>query len=207
MGRGGESLAFEELLRRRGTSAAGNAEVEREILARYQDDCAVLVLDSSGFTRVTQRHGVIHFLALVVAVRDVVGPVLEEHDALAWWAEADNVYAVFPTARLAVAAALVAQERVGVANASRPRDERLAVCIGVGAGRLLRIGAEDVFGDEMNLAAKLGEDTAGPGEVLVTEAAWERVRDELDGVEAEPCSTRVGGIDLPYQRLTSGRLS
>ncbi len=62
---GEETRRFEALLRARGTSIEGNAEVEREILERYQDHCAVLVLDSSGFTRLTQAHGIIHFLALV----------------------------------------------------------------------------------------------------------------------------------------------
>lgn len=201
MGRGADSDRFEGLLRQRGTSASGNAEIELEILTLYQDDCAVLVLDSSGFTRATQRHGVIHFLSLVVAAHDLIRPVLDQHQALARWDEADNAYGVFPTARLAVQAALAVQSAIGRANAARAEDERLEVCIGVGAGRLLRIGTENAFGDEMNLAAKLGEDVAGPGEVLVTEAAWGRVRDDVSGLAAEPRSVVIGGVSLPYYLL------
>ena len=41
----------------------------------------------------------------------------------------------------------------------------------MGWGRILRIPGEtvDVFGEEVNFAAKLGEDTAKSGEILITE--------------------------------------
>jgi len=49
--------------------------------------------------------------------------------------------------------------------------------VGIGYGDVLRIGDADVFGAEVNAAAKLGEDTAVAGEILVTAA----VRDAVQG--------------------------
>ena len=44
------------------------------------------------------------------------------------------------------------------------------LCVGIGHGRVLKIGDSDVFGHEVNLASKLGEDTAKGHEILVTRA-------------------------------------
>ena len=41
-------------------------------------------------------------------------------------------------------------------------------------GRCLLIGSDDVYGSEMNLASKLGEDLAEAGDVLLTDAAFLR---------------------------------
>ena len=51
--------------------------------------------------------------------------------------------------------------------------EQLALGVGLGFGRLLRIGDRDVFGGEVNAAAKLGEDIAAAHEILVTGAVRE----------------------------------
>ena len=47
----------------------------------------------------------------------------------------------------------------------------IVLCVGVGFGKLIKLGDEDVFGHEVNLASKLGEDTAEGNEILVTRAA------------------------------------
>jgi len=187
-----------DLLRKRGTAMEGDPAVEREILERFQDDCAVMILDSSGFTRLTQKRGIIHFLALVVAMHDQAKPILDAHHALCHWAEGDNLYAVFPTARLAVECSLAIQEAVTASNSTRPPAERLEVCIGVGAGRMLRIGDETVFGDPMNLASKLGEDIAGPGEVLVSKAARTEIGDQRSDLEFVLLHESVSGVDLEF---------
>jgi hypothetical protein len=54
-------------------------------------------------------------------------------------------------------------------------------------GRVLRIGDHDVFGSEVNAAAKLGEDTEKPWEILVTQSV-------RDAAEKRP-ETGFGPID------------
>jgi adenylate cyclase len=205
---GHESARFEALLRRRGIDPAGDARIEREILERYQDECGVLVLDSSGFTRITQQRGIIHFLALVVAQRDLFRPIFEERDAIAHWFEADNAYGVFPTAKAAVQAALEIQRRRWEENERCPAESRLWVAIGLGYGKLLRIGSEDVYGDQMNLASRLGEDVAEAEEVLATDAVVAQIRDQVSGLDLEPRTTRTSGVEIAYHRLrTAGPLT
>ena len=198
---GDECSVLERLLRRRGVLLGKQPEVEREIIERYQDDCAVLVLDSSGFTRVTKKHGIVHFLSLVVAMRDICRPLFEAHEAISHWPHCDNMFAVFPTARQAVRCAVAIQEGVRAENEKRPPESRLEVCIGVGSGRLLRIGTEDVYGDEMNVASKLGEDVAEPGEILLTRAAFEEISNKVDGLRTEMLTTHISGVEIPYYSM------
>lgn len=207
MAGGEETIRLEELLRKRGIDAAGNPAVERELLERFQDTCAVMVLDSSGFTRLTRKHGIIHFMSLIVAMRDIIEPIVESHDALAAWSEADNSYAVFPSAKAAVRAGVEIQRATEAANQGRADASRLWVSVGIGFGKVLRIGTENVWGDEMNLASKLGEDTAEAREVLITDAAHEDVGGKVDDLSFEPQTVSLGGVEIPYFRVEYGAAS
>ena len=206
---GPEMKHFEALLRRRGFGAVPDLLAEREILERYQDDCAVLVLDCSGFTRITQSKGIIHFLSLVVAMRDLVKPLFPAHDALAWWHEADNLFAIFPTAWQALRAALAAQRAMQEANLVREPYSRLDVCIGLGSGKLLRIGTEDIYGDQMNLACKLGEDVAHGREILITDDFYVEVKDreEFQLLRFVPKQIRASDVEIRYYSVEYENLS
>ena len=198
MPQGAEMKSFEELLLKRGVSVAGNADLEREIIKRYETDCAVLILDSSGFTRRTRNEGIIHFLALLVDMQKRIQPIMEEHEVLFFWHEADNVFAVFPSALDAVKSAISIQKETQAVNKSRPSESQLGTCIGIGAGKMLKIGNENIFGEEMNAASKLGEDTAEPGEILITETAWTASKDYLAQVEAEERVMEISGVMFRY---------
>lgn len=200
---GPETTQFEELLRKRGVSSAGNAVVEREILQRYQDDCAVLVLDSSGFTRLTQEHGIIHFLSLVVALHDMLKPVTKRNEAISCWGLSDNLIAVFPTAHMALRCAVEMQQTVAQHNLLRNPAERLKVSIGVGCGKMLRVGCENVFGDPMNQACKLGEDIARADEILITEAVYKEAHPKMSGLAYEPRQTNASGVELRYYSVSA----
>lgn len=198
MPHGTELKSFEELLLKRGVDVSGNADLEREIIKRYETDCAVLILDSSGFTRRTRNEGIIHFLSLLADMHKRVEPILEEYKVMFFWHEADNVFAVFPSALDAVKCAITIQTETQTVNKSRPPESRLETCIGIGAGKMLKIGNENIFGEEMNAASKLGEDTAEPGEILMTESAWMASKEHLPQMEAEARVMEISGVVFRY---------
>jgi adenylate cyclase len=72
----------------------------------------------------------------------------------------------------------------------------------IGYGRILNIGDEDIFGDEVNLASKLGEDIASKGEILLSSAA----RAELGeaGIGTSEGSISISGISLRYYSVEEG---
>ena len=97
--------------------------------------------------------------------------------------EADNVFATFDDVPQALAAARAIQRSLDAANTFLPEDWDLHAAIGIGYGPMLLVGEDDLFGSEMNIASKLGEDVAGRGEILLSSAARERVEAESDATE------------------------
>ena len=83
-------------------------------------------------------------------------------------------------------------------NAGRPDEEKVLLCVGLGYGRMLRIGDTDVFGAEVNAASKLGEDTAKAWEILVTDAVRQRVSG-LDDISFEELDEAPPGADGAYR--------
>ncbi len=76
----------------------------------------------------------------------------------------------------------------------------LYVSVGIGYGPVLLIGDEDMMGNEVNLACKLGEDVAEYGEILLTEAAAR----ELAGAETlDARLVSVSGLELRHHALVS----
>ena len=79
------------------------------------------------------------------------------------------------------------------ANEALPKREEVGISVGIGFGDLLLVGADDAWGDEMNLASKLGEDLAECGETLLTRSAHDRLTG-ADGVRLEERTYSVSGI-------------
>jgi adenylate cyclase len=173
------------------------AKIDREIRTRFQQRHAVMVLDMCGFSRLTLQHGIVHFLAMIRRMHAIVGPIIEKAKGRVVKTEADNVFAVFPDVPQALAAAARIGNELSRTNAVLPQDWDLHVSTGIGYGKLLMVGHDDFYGAELNLAAKLGEDVAGPGEVLLTDAARARAR----RITATPRRVRVGSLTVSCHRL------
>lgn len=168
--------------------------IVREVDERFLRRLAVLVLDTCGFSRTVRDRGIVHMLALLERLERVVGPSVELAGGRVLRREADNVFAVFDSPSQAVRAARDLLDAVRAANEALPAEEEAEVSIGIGYGDLLVMGEDDVWGDEMNLASKLGEDLAQCGEVLLTQAA----RDELGDAEPDldERSYKISGLTV-----------
>ena len=186
---------LDELLRLR--AVGGDVEaIDRRVWERFGARRAVLISDMSGFSRLTEGLGIVHCLGLIHRMGALCRPLIEREGRLVK-AEADNLLAVFEEPGMAVAAARAMVEACRLDGASRAPEDRVQVCLGIGWGDVLDLDGQDVFGDEVNLASRLGEDLAGPGEILLTNAAWEAVHEP-----AERCELRVSGVDVTWWRLT-----
>jgi adenylate cyclase len=148
--------------------------VEQVILDTFQRRKVVLALDMSGFTLTVRREGILAYLCQIRRMQLLTKPIVLAHQGAVVKNEADNLLAVFDDAAQAVEAALamLAAAAVAPSGGSSP----IAFSIGLDFGEILIIDQVDCFGDAVNLAYKLGEDIARPGEVLVTQ----RLRDQLD---------------------------
>ncbi len=199
--------ALAHLLDRRNQHPEHLQAIDREICARFQERHAVFVLDMCGFSRLTVRHGIVHFLAMIRRLHLLVAPIVRKHRGRIVKTEADNVFAVFPDVPHALQAARRLNVEIARDNAVLPADWDFQVSIGIGHGDLLMVGDHDFYGSELNLAAKLGEDLAGPGEILLTEAARARAGRARGRLQRR--QVRTGGLRLACYaaRAETGKLS
>jgi class 3 adenylate cyclase len=158
---------------------------EAEFFKKYRWRKAIMVLDMTGFTSTAIRVGELQSLLRILDAQKVCIPVLHEHNAGLIRCFADDIVALFDDPAMALDAAFEIQRRVRLFNESHHAyDYATECCIGIGYGDVLAIGPNLSQGDEMNRAAKLGEDIARANEVLLTERTYEAVIPR-DGVKFE----------------------
>ena len=75
------------------------------------------------------------------------------------------------------------------ANEALPAAEETQIAIGIGYGSVLDVGDGHLYGDEMNLAFKLGEDLGTAQEVLLTPAARTEPRRGPTGASRSAATT------------------
>ena len=171
------------------------AEIERE----FQQTAGIFVLDSCSFSRLVRTAGIIHQLSLLERLERLVLPIIQAAGGRLLRREADNLFAIFSGAGAAAAAAAAVIQAVATANGPLPAAEEIYVSIGIGYGSVLVVGDDDLFGDEMNLACKLGEDVAQQSEVLLTANAYEALA--TTGWQCEELALSVSGIEVTAYRL------
>lgn len=186
------------LLDERRKPGADLAAIDARIWERFGETWAVVFTDLTGFSRMVAEFGIIHFLQVIREQRLVFDPVIAAHGGIFLKEEADSMLLLFDTPAHAIGCAIAMQRRSNEVNRDRRPEDRVLLCVGIGHGRMLRVGDRDVYGQEVNAASKLGEDLAKSGEVLVTEAT-KNGAGELPGVAYEPIETAVAGATRAYR--------
>jgi adenylate cyclase len=159
------------LIEERTKPGADVDQIDQRIWDLFGEDWAVMFTDLSGFSRQVERFGILHFLQVIHEHKKLLLPIVEKHDGLLVKQEGDSFLILFRRPDRAVACAQQMQRACALYNERRKPEEQILLCVGVGFGRVLRIGDSDVWGKEVNAASKLGEDTAKATEILVTAAA------------------------------------
>lgn len=181
-------------------SAEQRAELDARIWARWGSERTVMVTDMARFSRITRDHGIVHFLTMIHRMQTVCSGVLHEHGGTLVKAEADNLYASFDSAQQALDAAVAMAAAVRVDGRGRPDSEQVWLGIGIASGRILDIDGDDFFGDAVNLASKLGEDTATGGDILIATEAAVGVQTP-EGFRFETRRTQISAMELEYRAL------
>jgi len=177
-------------------------EIRERIWTDFGGRGAVLITDMSRFSRVTRGMGIVHYLAMIRRMQRTMAPLVRNHGGEVVKFMADNCYSLFADVPEALEAALA---MTAAAAAECPPDSGeppLEICSGLDWGRVLLVRAGDsdgtvcdYFGDPVNVASKLGEDLADPGEILVARRAFGRLPPE----DRPPCIERtftVSGLEI-----------
>ena len=143
----------------------------------------VLFTDLAGFSRSVEAFGITHFLQTIYAQERELVPLIDENDGILLKTEGDSMLVIFRNPAKALACSIAMQRHLKAHNDRTPAEDDILLCIGLGYGHLLKIGDADVFGEQVNAASKLGEDTAKAWEILVTDSMKEQVVDAELGFE------------------------
>ena len=174
----GKKAELFKLLDQRNSSPEQRAVVDRIIKDTFEQQMAVMVTDSVGFSHHTIEHGIIHFLALLKKINDQIKPIVRNRNGLVLGEWADNFVISFAKPGDAVYAAIDINQYITSYNKTAPIDSRFGICIGIGHGTVLFTG-DDIYGNEVNLASKLGEDIAKQGEICVTENVYHTCKEQF----------------------------
>jgi class 3 adenylate cyclase len=176
------------------------AVIDQRIWDLFGEDLAILFTDLVGFSRHVAKFGIVHFLQIIFEQEKLLLPVIERHDGVLLKSHADSLLILFRKPIKALECAIAMQKICQAVSERRAPEEKIVLCCGVGWGKVLKIGDDDVFGHEVNLASKLGEDTAKGNEILVTNSARAAIGDP-DGMTWESTAVEVVDENTAWRAL------
>jgi adenylate cyclase len=139
---------------------------------------AILAADVAGYSRLMSLDERATVAALDAA-RAVFRSTIESNQGRVIDMAGDSVLAVFETAAGAVGAALAVQKALDDAPSALPEERRMRFRIGIHLGDVIEKADGTVYGDGVNIAARL-EALAEPGGVAVSESVRVAVRGKID---------------------------
>ena len=189
---------LQKLIEERLAPDADKELLDRRLWDLFGEEWCIMATDLVGFSRGVAEFGIIHFLQTIYESERLLVPVVERHDGIMLKMEGDSFLVIFRNVEKAIRAAVEMQRTLRDYNHPNPDVEHVLLGVGLGFGRVLRIGDADVFGSEVNAAYILGEDTADAYEILVTKAVHDAVDAAFEEIENPP-----PGTDKAYRLLWS----
>jgi adenylate cyclase len=194
----GSEVRLWQLIDERTRPGADVERIDQRIWDLFGEDWAIMFTDLAGFSRQVAAFGIIHFLQIIHEQSQILLPLVAQHDGILIKTEADSYLIIFKRAASSLRCAIDMQHACQAFNQQRKPEDKVLLCVGLGFGRILRIGDVDVFGKEVNAASKLGEDTAKADEILVTQTQRDAAGD-VDGIEYVSIDHQVAGSEQNYR--------
>jgi class 3 adenylate cyclase/pimeloyl-ACP methyl ester carboxylesterase len=138
---------------------------------------AILAADVVGYSRLMGTDEVGALAALKAHRRELIDPEIAGHHGRVVKTTGDGALVEFASVVDAVACAVAIQRGMITRNANVAEDNRIVFRIGINIGDII-IDGDDIFGDGVNIAARL-ESFCEPGGVCISRAANEQIRGKL----------------------------
>ena len=138
---------------------------------------AILAADVVGYSRLMGADEVGTLRALKACRRELIDPEIAARGGRIVKTTGDGLLAEFASAVEAVACAIAIQRANATRTEPLPEVKRLTFRVGINVGDII-IDANDIFGDGVNVAARL-ETLCEPGGLCISRAVHDQVRDKL----------------------------
>jgi TolB-like protein/class 3 adenylate cyclase len=139
---------------------------------------AILAADVAGYSRLMGEDEEGTHERLKAHRQLLIDPTIAEHHGRIVKTTGDGVLVEFASVVDAVRCAVEVQRGMVERNAAVLPDERIEFRVGINLGDVI-VEGEDIFGDGVNVAARL-EALAEPAGIRISEDAYRQVRDRLD---------------------------
>src|SRR5215469_9277293 len=138
---------------------------------------AILAADVAGYSRLMGADEVGTLQALKVHRKELVDPAIAAHRGRIVKTTGDGLLVEFASVIDAVGCAIAIQRAMVRRNEAVAADRRIVFRIGINVGDII-IDREDIFGDGVNVAARL-ETLCEPGGLCISRSANDQIRDKL----------------------------
>jgi len=186
-----EENLFESLINERVHMDKDTENIDKKIWSIYGKRRSILFTDLCGFSNSVHEKGIIQFIQKIYVFKSIFMKIIEKYNGHVIKIIGDSFVVLFETVDDAVNTTIETQSYLLNYNKEKEARERIFLCAGIGYGDILVIDDKELFGDEVNIASKLGEDTAEAYEILISEAARNNIGKLNDNLEFEELSCEI----------------
>jgi predicted ATPase/class 3 adenylate cyclase len=158
--------------------------------------------DVAGYARLMGRDESGTLAALKTHRRELIDPRIDEYGGRIVKTTGDGLLLEFRSALDAVSCAVDVQRGMAERNAGAPADNRIDFRIGINVGDII-IDGDDIFGDGVNVAARL-EAMAEVGGICISGKVYNEIMGKLDCQFEDRGQQRVKNIALPVRVYALG---
>jgi TolB-like protein/class 3 adenylate cyclase/tetratricopeptide (TPR) repeat protein len=158
---------------------------------------AIVSADVAGYSRLMGRDESGTLMALKALRQEVIDPAIANHGGRIVKTTGDGLLLEFPSVVNAVRCAVEVQTAMADRTAGIAEDRRMAFRVGINIGDII-VEGDDIFGDGVNVAARLQE-VAAPGGICISSRVHEDVRDRLDTAFDDGGTQTFKNIARPVQ--------
>ena len=137
-----------------------------------------MAADVAGYSRLMHAEEEAAHTRLTLLLANIVVPAIADHGGRVVKNTGDGLLAEFPSAVEATRAALQFQKRIEEISVDDPEDQRILIRVGVNIGDVI-VEPHDIFGDDVNVAARL-ESISAPGGICISAAAYDQISSKLE---------------------------
>ena len=178
-----------------GNDTSSHQHMSSELVQRRL--AAIFAADAVGFSRLMGLEEEATLARLKALRAEVIDPAIAEYQGRIFKTTGDGLLAEFASVVAAVQCAAKIQNEMASRGAAESAERRLIFRIGINLGDII-IDGDDVFGDGVNLAARI-EAQSDPGGICISRAAHEQVKGKLDLVFEDMGDRQLKNIALPIQ--------
>ncbi|HJQ57135.1 MAG TPA: adenylate/guanylate cyclase domain-containing protein [Vineibacter sp.] len=158
---------------------------------------AIVAADVAGYSRLMGRDESGTLSALKARRVALIDPLITEHHGRIVKTTGDGLLLEFSSVVDSARCAVALQEGMARLNADVAADHRLELRVGINVGDVI-VDGDDIFGDGVNVAARL-EQTASPGGICLSDRAYQEVRGRIEAAFVDGGRRELKNISEPVQ--------